>query len=151
MKLSSAITFVASFAFLLGSGCAKPPPPSAKTGAIGPHRGVMLQLPEALGVAEVAVEFSGNTGRSLNSEVVAYFYGPDASSALQPAPTDVTLLLYLAESKTREKLALKPAARPGDPASAARFAAVPPPGFDGTIPSGTLEARVNGRAISVRF
>jgi hypothetical protein len=111
----------------------------------------MLKLPDDLGFAEVVVEHSGRSPRSVTPEVATYFFGPDSRGALTPPPTDVSVTLYLAESKERGTVALKPAAKAGDPASAGRFATAPPPGFDGNLAGGRLSARHSGREIDIRF
>ena len=141
--------WIAAAALVAGCGGSDLRPPGSPV--LGPHQGRLLRLPDDLGFAEVVVESSGQSPRSLTSEVATYFFGPDSKGPLIPPPTDVSLMLYLAESKKRETVALKPAAKAGAPESAGRFAAVPPPGFDGLIASGKLAARHRGREIDIPF
>jgi hypothetical protein len=148
MRFGTLCSIVAA-ALVAGCGWSDHKPPSSS--GLGPHQGRLLRLPDDLGFAEVVVEYSGKSPRSLTSEVAAYFFGPDSRGPLGPPPTDVSLTLYLAESKRRETVALKPAAKAGAPESAGRFAAVPPPGFDGLIASGKLAARHQGREIDIPF
>ncbi len=133
------------------AGCGGSTPSTSNTGTVGPHRGVLLKLPDDLGFAEVVVESTGNPARSLTTEVAAYFFGPDAKAAIMPPPTDVSFLLYLAEAKARQKVAMKPALKSSDPAGTGRFVAEPPPGFDGVVTGGTLAARLGGREVVVSF
>jgi hypothetical protein len=143
------LRWIAAAALVAGCGGSDLRP--AGSPVLGPHQGRLLKLPDDLGFAEVVVESSGRSPRSLTTEVATYFFGPDSQGPLIPPPTDVSLMLYLGESKTRETVALKPAAKAGAPESAGRFAAVPPPGFDGLIASGKLAARHQGREIDIPF
>lgn len=61
------------------------------------HGGNLVELPESLGFAELGIERGlspkgAQKGRNL-SRIVAYFYQPDATTALSPAPTDVKVTL----------------------------------------------------------
>ena len=132
-------------------GCAGTATGPANTVGLGPHRGRLLRLPDDAGFAEVVVESAGKSPKSAITEVAAYFFGPDARAPLAPPPADVAVSLYLAEAKERRTVPLKPASKDGDPASSGRFAAVPPPGFDGVIVSGRLSAKLGGRDIDVVF
>ncbi len=105
-----------------------------------------MRLPDGLGYAELVVE-SGAKSKSSPAELAAYFLGPDARSALTPGPTDVTLDLYLADSKSRKALRMALGPRPADPSGGSRFASPIPEGFDGNITSPRLAATVAGRAI----
>ena len=129
-------------------GCG--PNQAAPVATVGPHQGRMLALPDGAGFVEVVAENRPGSGRTLTPEVAAYFFGPDAQAALLPAPTDVALQVYLDEAKEMKPVALKPA-----PAAAApqtpRFAATPPPGFDGTLRTGRVNATVAGRAVDLMF
>jgi len=126
------------------SGCG--PRPALGPAVEAPHRGVLLRLPEDFGYAEILVE-PDRTPKSGRTELVAYFLGPDAKSPLDPAPSHVSLDLYLAEPKARSASTLKSAPRPGDKSGAARFAAATPEGFDGNISTPRLSAKVAGKDV----
>ena len=129
---------------LIVAGCGGPAP-STRVATVGPHQGRLLDLPDGLGAVEVVVENKATAPKLLTPEVVAYFLGPDTQTPLNPPPADVAIQVYLAESKTLEKLPLKP------DAAAARFAATPPPGFDGTVRTGRITARLAGREVDLPF
>jgi hypothetical protein len=111
----------------------------------------LIKLPGDSGFVEVVVEDTRSSPRSIAREVVAYFYGPDSKSPLSPAPTDVAVEVYLAESKTRGTIPLKPAEAADGATVGRRFAAASPPGFDGFIRSGKLLSRHEGREFNIAF
>ena len=130
----------------LVAGCGPPSQPPT-VAVVGPHQGRLLPLPDGLGSVEVVAETRASSPRTAPPEVVAYFLGPDSRTPLAPPPTDVAVQVYLAEAKALEKVPLKPDATAGP----ARFAAVPPPGFDGIIKSGRVSARLAGRDVELPF
>ncbi len=131
-------------------GCG-PSPGAVGAGVAAPHRGALLRLPDNLGYAEVVAEPTSGSAKNASIELATYFLTPDAQAALTPAPTAVTLEVVLAEAKTRQAVPLTLKPKANDPAGATRFAAIPPPGFDGVITGGKLSAQVAGRAVDISF
>jgi hypothetical protein len=68
------------------------------------HGGQMLALPSGKGFAELLVERGAVTKVAAKSptkrRLLAYFYQPDGSTALTPAPSDVKVRLGSADSGT---------------------------------------------------
>jgi hypothetical protein len=65
--------WIAAAALVAGCGGSDLRPPGSSV--LGPHQGRLLKLPDDLGFAEVVVESSGRSPRSLSSEVATYFFG----------------------------------------------------------------------------
>jgi hypothetical protein len=81
------------------------------------------------------------------AQVVAYFYQPDGTTEMSPAPTDVTV-----KAGTGDKspvLSLSPDAKTGDPKSAGRFASKPDSIREGF--EGALKAKINGEPVEASF
>jgi hypothetical protein len=105
----------------------------------------MFPLPDKKGYFEIRTEGGEPIGRgsqakaSANSLVV-YFYLPDGTTALSPAPTDVTVKIGTGSGSP--VVALAPQAKGG-------FASAP-----GHYPSsfrGQLTAKINGEAVETMF
>jgi hypothetical protein len=78
-----------------GSGDTSTPLPAAQ------HGGNIMPLPGGKGFAELLVERKTSGGKSPSkTRLVAYFYQPDGSTALTPAPSDVKVRLGMADKGT---------------------------------------------------
>ena len=79
----------------LFSGCGQTPTDSNIAAA--PHGGNIVQLPDSVGSVEIVtnLERSGKASRKAGaqSRILAYFYRPDGTPGLSPAPTDVKITL----------------------------------------------------------
>ena len=73
-----------SFAACLVSGCSSPTPPSMTER--GPHRGILLPLPEHPGFAEIVTEtITARTSKASRHRLAVYFLAIDKTSSLDPA------------------------------------------------------------------
>jgi hypothetical protein len=106
----------------------------------------MLALPGAKGFAEIQAERGtagmGTKKTAVKRRLLAYFYQPDGSTALSPAPTDVKVRLGSPETGLDVKLS--PQSEP-----AGQFASEP-----GQYPDelrGQLELTVGGESIKADF
>jgi hypothetical protein len=107
---------------VLLSGCGGSPTESKFTAP--PHGGNIVELPDSRGFVELKTDRvpapkKGSTARQ-KSQIVAYYYQSDGSTAMSPAPTDVKITLGAAGSGTIVNLAPqsnepgKFASEPGD-------------------------------------
>ena len=148
LRLLELALILALLAPLVGCG---PSRSSTTEGVVAPHRGALLKLPDNLGYAEVVAEASGGTPKAPQAELAAYFLAIDAKTPMTTTPTAVSLEVILAEAKTRQSVPLKPSPKPDTPSGTGRFAATPPPGFDGVITGGKLSANIGGRDVVISF
>jgi hypothetical protein len=125
-------------------GCGKSAPPATLP---SPHHGGnLVELAESKGYVEIGIErgLRSNTatkGQNL-ARIKAYFYQPDATTAMNPAPTDVKLTIGAAGTGT--VVALVP-----DPKEAGQFVSEP-----GTYPDelrGKIEFHVDSTPIQASF
>jgi hypothetical protein len=125
----------------LAGGCGGP---IVATGS-GPrpaHGGSFLELPGEAGYVELIVEPAGAQARGrAKGKIVAYFTGPDGTGSPSQAPSDVAFT-----DETGKKSTLKSA---GDTSSPSRFESDPVTLAVGGEPTGTLEAKVGGQAVSL--
>jgi hypothetical protein len=136
---------------IVASGCHRAESVAIAPGPEGPHRGLVLKLPENSGFAEIVVEAAdGGTARSGRNEVAVYFLGSDVKTPLTPSPTDVRIDLVLGEAQTRKIVSLSERPRSRDPSGKTRFSVPAPDGFDGTL-GGKLTANLSGRSIEIAF
>jgi hypothetical protein len=108
------------------------------------HGGSLVTLPGERGYVEILVEAAAGGGRKAQgkSQIVAYFFQPDATTAMSPGPSDVKVKLGTGEKGAVVDLS-------PDPKAAGKFASEP-----GTFPegfNGQLDANVKGEAIQVSF
>jgi hypothetical protein len=111
------------------------------------HKGVMTELPGKKGYFEIRARGDDAGGRTksrtkkvVENTIVVYFYGPDGSTEMSPAPTDVTIKVGAGESA--KVVPLSPQPQGG-------FASAP-----GPFPSafrGTLTATIGGEPIETYF
>jgi hypothetical protein len=110
------------------------------------HMGVMTELPGKKGYFEIrargddAGARKARTKKTAEHAIVVYFYGPDGSTELSPAPTEVTIKVGVGDSA--KVVPLSSQAQGG-------FASAP-----GTYPSafrGTLNATIGGEPIEANF
>ena len=91
---------------------------------------------------ELIVEPAGAQAKGrAKGKIVAYFTGPDGTGAPGQAPGDVTFT-----DEAGKKHALKAS---GDGSSASKFESDPVTLAVGGEPTGTLEAKVGGQAVSL--
>ena len=86
-----------------------------------PHAGNILELPDAQGFVELKTDLGASPKKGSRekrkSQIFAYFYQPDGSTAMSPAPTDVKVTFGAAGSGTVVNLAAQ-ATEPSEFASA---------------------------------
>jgi hypothetical protein len=104
-----------SLGFLGGCGGSASQP----TVVASPHGGEMIELPDARGFVELITEGQTSTAGSrkgIKTRITAYFYQPDSTTSMSPAPKDVKVVL----GDVTVKLAPQPAvpgafrSEPGD-------------------------------------
>ncbi len=109
-----------------------------------PHGGTLVTLPDQKGFAEILLESSAPAKKGsragTKSRLVAYFYGPDGTSEITPAPTDVKVKLGQADSSQIADLV-------PDAKQAGKFSSAPGDYPDGFL--GRLDANVNGQTLGV--
>jgi len=137
---------IAMAGLLFGCDSAPSTPPEVM---VGPHRGTTIRLPEGKGFVELTnePEVTGRGSREPTA-LVAYFLKLDGTSALEPAPSDVNLVLGQARKKASETLALTAEPKSDDPAGASRFASKPGQHHIATL-RGTLNAKIDGQEVSL--
>jgi hypothetical protein len=110
-----------------------------------PHGGIMTAVPGGKGYAEFKIDQSAKgakSGQQVKSQIAAFFYQPDGTTEMSPAPTDVTVKLGTAASSPT--LTLTP--QPNDKGKFSSEPADLPEGF-----KGQLDAKINGEAVQVSF
>jgi hypothetical protein len=128
---------------LLG-GCGGSASPSAFPSP--PHGGHIIEVPDSRGFFELKTERQapskgGRQGQG-TSRIVAYFYQPDTTTAMNPAPTDVKVTLGAAGSGTVVSLTPQ-STEPG------QFASEP-----GTYPDelrGQIDFQLAGKPVQATF
>ena len=110
----------------------------------------MVALPSGSGFFEIKTEGEapsrGARKPEHKTQVVAYFYQSDGTTAMSPAPTDVKVRLGKAESSP--VVTLTPESKSGD-AAAGRFACKPGPYPEGF--QGQLDAKLHGEPVQATF
>jgi hypothetical protein len=116
---------------------------------VGPHHGITLRLPGDKGYVELTnePEVSGRGSREPTA-IVAYFLKPDGASAMEPAPSEVRLVLTQARTKGTETVALAAEPKSDDPAGGSRFASKPGPHHLAVL-RGELNAKIDGEEVSL--
>jgi hypothetical protein len=113
----------------------------------------MAALPGGRGYVELLTRSEGQAPSrgaargARRSQIVAYFYAPDATTTLSPPPTDVQVKIGMGASNT--SVALAPQMQTADSDSIGRFGSVPgsyPDGFQGQV-----DARIGSEEVSVRI
>ena len=137
----AALAASASLLFLGAGGCGG----SLVATGSGPrpaHGGTLLELPDKSGFVELIVEPAGAQAKGrAKGKIVAYFTGPDGTRSPGQAPGDVTFT-----DESSKKHALKASS---DGSSASKFESEPVTLAVGGEPTGTLEAKVGGQAVSL--
>jgi hypothetical protein len=136
-------SFILPLVFVWGCGQS----PSESKFVSPPHGGSFLALPESQGTVELknergAPQPKGSRKAQSNSRIIAYFYGPDSTAAMSPAPTDVRVTLGAAGSGTVVNLA----PQPNEPGA---FASEP-----GIYPDelrGQIDLQLNGKPVQAPF
>jgi hypothetical protein len=125
-------------------GCGGHAPEFAVSSA--PHAGKIVTLPNSLGFVELKVDrpapSKGSRAAVVKSRIIAYFFQPDGSTAMTPAPTDAKVMLGVAGSGTAVNLTPQ-SAEPG------QFASEP-----GDYPDelrGQIEFQVDGKPVQATF
>lgn len=129
-------------AFALSAGCGGP---SAVAPGVQPsHGGTLLELPDQGGFVEIAVAPSDPKarGKDAKGKVVAYFVNRDGSASLAPAPADVSF-----SDERGKTYPLAPKA--GGPSAATEFESGSTPFAVGVEPTGKLDAKLGGKAVSL--
>jgi len=132
----------------LSFGCNSGPstPPQVM---VGPHRGTTIRLPDEKGFVELInePEVSGRGSREPTA-IVAYFLKSDGSSTMEPAPSDVMLVLAGAGKKGSETIPLSAEPKSDDPAGGSRFASKPGSHHLASL-RGKLNAKIDGQEVSL--
>jgi hypothetical protein len=119
------------------------PPPS--------HDGAMFELPGGKGFFEIKTEEEATTSRGSKSKtgptntILVYFYQPDRTTEMSPAPTDVTVKVGFGPESPA--VPLSPRAKGAD--SPSGFASTPGPYPSGF--RGQLSAKIGGEAVEAPF
>jgi hypothetical protein len=95
--------FVLCSSLVLG-GCGGSGSSSTATAPAAQHGGNVVTLPGGKGFAELLIDKSNPVKVASKTRLLAYFYQPDGTSALTPAPSDVKVRLGSAESGKDVKL-----------------------------------------------
>ena len=144
------IGFRAAFIVMVGLsfGCNSGPLTSPQV-MVGPHHGTAIRLPDDKGFVELInePEVSGRGSREPTA-IVAYFLKPDGSSTLEPAPSDVMVVLAGAVKKGSETIPLAAEPRSDDPAGGSRFVSKPGTYHVASL-RGKLNAKVHGQEVSL--
>jgi hypothetical protein len=117
---------------------------------LGPHRGTTIRLPDDKGFVELTnePEVRGRGGREPTA-IVAYFLKPDGVSTMEPAPSDVRLVLAQPGKKgSGETIPLSAEPKSDDPTGAGRFASKLGQHHLVTL-RGTLSAKIDGQDVSL--
>jgi hypothetical protein len=138
------VLFVGGFlAAAMAAGCGGG---SGRAMPVAGHKGQMTELPGNRGYFEIraksAAAPAGRGGASLKAAavpIVVHFYGPDGSTELSPAPTDVSVRIGGA---TGQVVPLSAQTGGGFASAPGRY----PSGF-----RGTLSAKIDGEPIEVNF
>jgi len=107
----------------------------------------MVTVPGGKGYAELMIGPAGGPkgarkGQQVKSEIAAFFYQPDGTSEMSPAPTDVTVKVGTGAASPTLNLTPQPNEK-------GKFASEPadlPEGFNGQ-----LDAKVDGQPVQVSF
>jgi hypothetical protein len=132
------------FPIAMFSGCGGSPPVSKFTAP--PHAGNIVELPDSLGFVELKTDRGappkkGSKERP-NSQIVAYFYQPDGSAVMSPAPSEVKITLGAAGRGTIINLSARSNA-------AGEFASAP-----GNYPDelrGQIDFQLGGKPVQATF
>jgi hypothetical protein len=111
------------------------------------HQGKLFALPDRKGFFEIRTEGGTTTGRGSRSKAAAnslivYFYQPDGTTEISPAPTDVTVTIGAGSTGPAVALAPQPKGGFASPPGHFPFAS----GF-----RGQLNAKINGETIETTF
>jgi hypothetical protein len=132
-------------ALVLGCDATPGPPPQVMA---GPHRGTTIRLPEDKGFVELTNEPEiALRKKDQITSIVAYFLKIDGKSALEPPPTDVTIVVDRAKTGS-ETIPLAAEPKSDDPAGGSRFASKPGAHHLAML-RGTLKAKIAGQDISI--
>jgi hypothetical protein len=131
----------------LCSGCNSAPstPPQVM---VGPHRGTTIRLPDEKGFVELTNEPEVSRGSREPTAIVAYFLKLDSASTMEPAPSDVKLVLLTARTKASETIPLSAEPKSDDPAGGSRFVSKPGAHHLATL-RGNLSAKIDGQEVSL--
>jgi hypothetical protein len=94
---------VLCWALVLG-GCGGPGVTSATVLPAAPHGGNIVALSGGKGFAELMIDKGSHVKGASKTRLLAYFYAPDGTSALTPAPSDVKVRLGSADRGMDVKL-----------------------------------------------
>ena len=147
MRKSASLLLVVLVAFVC-EGCGDGSVPAA-TSMPRPHGGTTLRLPDDLGYAELVNEPEPTGAREGDkTALVVYFLSPDGTTAMSPAPSEVTAKVELAVSRknSQQTLELKKEPRSDDPAGSSRFASAL-----GSYNLGSMRGQLTGNAGSKPF
>jgi hypothetical protein len=109
------------------------------------HNGTMIALADKKGFFEIDTESGGNADRGSRSKggtksIVVYFYQPDGTTEMNPAPTDVTVKVGTGSDSPVVTLSPRPSG--GFASSPSAY----PSGF-----RGQLNAKIGGDAVETPF
>jgi len=135
---------IAPACLLTGCGGSLTPLPIVKVS----HGGTLVSLPNGRGFAEIVVEttVAGKSGphAQVRSRIVVYFFQPDGTSGMNPAPTGVKV--RLGRGKTGPVFDLSPQPKEAGMYATETSNSPYPDGFNGQ-----LDFKVNGEDVHVVF
>jgi len=117
---------------------------------VGPHQGTIVQLPEEKGLVELVNEPEARDRRSTEpTAVVAYFLRTGGATPLEPAPSDVSVVIEDGK-KASQTVPLNHDPKSDDAAGSARFISKPGK-YQLAGLKGTLNATIGGQQVSAPF
>ncbi len=115
----------------------------------GPHRGNTIRLPDEKGFVELTNEPEiRDRGSREPTAIVAYFLKMDGTSPLEPAPSDVKIVVSQAGKKAAQTIPLSAEPKADDPAGGSRFISKPGPHHLAML-RGMLTAKIDGQEVSL--
>jgi hypothetical protein len=143
MRLIFAILLLSLASGIVGCGATNADRPSSS------HNGTMIPLPGNKGFFEIKTTAAGKGDRSSHAKIAKntitiFFYQPDGTSAMSPAPTDVKV--KFGTGSDSPVVPLEPQAKAGDGSGFASQPGFYPSGF-----RGQLEAKINGEPVEATF
>jgi hypothetical protein len=127
--------------------------PATSQDRVGPHQGVLVELPDGAGYAEI-LNSQANDRRSSGrgrppTQVLVYLLSPDLNSPATTTATDASVKLTLVTNQPMS-VPLEPSPEAGDPLGKNRLASKPGPYHLPDV-HGELSATLDGRPFSAEF
>jgi hypothetical protein len=142
MRLTFAILLLSFTSGIAGCGASNADLPSSS------HNGTMIPLPGKKGFFEIKTIAVGKGDRSprakaAKSSITIFFYQPDGTTAMSPAPTDVRV--KLGTGLESPVVSLEAQSKTGESGFASQ------PGYYPSGFRGQLDAKINGEPVEAMF